>query len=255
MPSERPSLAAIDTERVRRRSSLLLLVFGVSLGLVALTAWALVSVVSDRLTDAAIASSVEADESLVGAFSSTVILPAELRADGVDPARVKAIQDKLAALIDRAGGIAHIKIWRPDGTVLYSERPDLRGQSFGLDDDITDAIEGNVVLPKIEPADEGEAATSELPPGTQAPGRTSPDRPDRVGRRRVQRDDDHPPVPQGPDRGRGARASPGRGRIAARPPARRRLRRRDRDRGRPAAPGRRADEAPGLDADLERRLT
>jgi diguanylate cyclase (GGDEF)-like protein len=161
-------LAAIDTERVRRRSSLLLLVFGVSLGLVALTAWALVSIVSDRLTDAAIASSVEADESLVGAFRSTVILPGELRANGVDPARVKVIQDNLADLIDRAGGIAHIKIWRPDGTVLYSDRPDLRGQSFGLDDDITDAIAGNVVMPKIEPADEGEAATSELPPGAQA---------------------------------------------------------------------------------------
>ena len=78
------------------------------------------------------------------------------------------------------------------------------------------------------------------------------DRPDRRGRRHVQRDDDHPPVPQGHLRAGSARSPPGRGRIAARPPARRRLRRRGSDRRRPAAPGRRADQAPGLDADLER---
>ena len=47
-------------------------------------------------------------------------------------------------LIDRTSGIVHIKVWAPDGTVLYSERPELRGQNLGLDEDITDAIEGSV---------------------------------------------------------------------------------------------------------------
>ena len=159
-------MAPIDTERVRRRSSLLFLVFGVSLGLVALTAFALVTVVSNRLTDAAIASSLEADRSLVGAFTSTVIRPEDLRLSGVDPARVSSIEANLAGLIDRTNGIAHIKVWAPDGTVLYSEQPALRGRNLGLDEDITDAIAGEPVT-LIEPADQGEAATSDLPEGTQ----------------------------------------------------------------------------------------
>jgi diguanylate cyclase (GGDEF)-like protein len=159
-------VAAIDTERVRRRSSLLLLVFGVSLGLVALTAFALVTVVSNRLTDAAIASSLEADRSLVSAFTSTVIHPDDLRLAGVEPARVGSIEANLGALIDRTNGIAHIKIWAPDGTVLYSEQPALRGRNLGLDEDITEAIAGEPVT-VIEPANQGEAATSDLPDGTQ----------------------------------------------------------------------------------------
>jgi diguanylate cyclase (GGDEF)-like protein len=159
-------LATIDTEQVRRRSSLLLLVFGVSLGLVAVTAVALVTVVSNRLTDAAIASSLEADRSLVGAFTTTVIQPEDLRLTGVDPARVSAIEADLGGLIDRTNGVAHIKVWAPDGTVLYSEQPALRGRNLGLDEDITDAIAGEPVT-LIEPADQGEAATSDLPAGTQ----------------------------------------------------------------------------------------
>jgi len=158
-------LATTITDRVRRRSTLLLLVYAASLTLVAFTAVALVSVVSGRLTDAAVASSVEADQSLVGAFTTTVIQPSELRPSGVDPSRVAAIEAKIAGLIDRASGIVHIKVWAPDGTVLYSERPELRGQNLGLDGDITDAIEGSVTS-TIEPADSGEAATSALPSGS-----------------------------------------------------------------------------------------
>jgi len=158
-------LATTITDRVRRRSTLLLLVYAASLTLVAFTAVALVSVVSGRLTDAAVASSVEADQSLVGAFTTTVIQPSELRPSGVDPTRVAAIEAKIAGLIDRASGIVHIKVWAPDGTVLYSERPELRGQNLGLDGDITDAIEGSVTS-TIEPADSGEAATSALPAGS-----------------------------------------------------------------------------------------
>jgi len=158
-------LATTITDRVRRRSTLLLLVYAASLTLVAFTAVALVSVVSGRLTDAAVASSVEADQSLVGAFTTTVIQPSELRPSGVDPSRVAAIEAKIAGLIDRASGIVHIKVWAPDGTVLYSERPELRGQNLGLDGDITDAIEGSVTS-TIEPADSGEAATSALPAGS-----------------------------------------------------------------------------------------
>jgi len=147
-------------------------VFGVSLSLVAMTAIALVTIVSGGLTAAAVASSVAADQSLVRAFAASGISAGDLRVDGVAPDRVEAIEDQIAALIERPGptdpksGIVHIKIWRPDGTVLYSEERGLRGQALGADDDITDALAGEVAS-TIEDANQGEASTSDLPPGTK----------------------------------------------------------------------------------------
>jgi diguanylate cyclase (GGDEF)-like protein len=160
-------LATIGTERVRRRSTLLLLVFAASLTLVALTAAALVAVVSQRLTDAAIASSVRSDRSLVRSFAASSIRSSDLRATGVDQARVDRIEDEVAGFIERTSGIVHIKVWAPDGTVLYSERRELRGQNLGVDDEIKDAIAGEAVSSTIEDANQGEAATSDLPPGTK----------------------------------------------------------------------------------------
>ncbi len=69
-------MAILDTERVRRRSTLLLLVFGASLTLVALTALALVWTVSANLTQAAIDTSVNSDTSLVRAFTAAASTPA-----------------------------------------------------------------------------------------------------------------------------------------------------------------------------------
>ncbi len=84
----------------RRRSTLLLLVFGVSLTLVGLTAFALVSIVSERLTSTAIASSVASDESLVRGFAAASLTAADLRLTGVDPARATEIERNIAAIVD-----------------------------------------------------------------------------------------------------------------------------------------------------------
>ena len=156
----------------RRRSTLLLLVFGVSLSLVGLTAFALVSIVSDRLTKAAIDSSVAADQSLVRGFTATSLTAADLRLTGVDPARATEIERQIATIVHRSAvhdepGIVHVKIWALNGTVLYSERPDLRLQFLGASDEIAEAIAGRSTASTIEDADAGEAATSELAPGTK----------------------------------------------------------------------------------------
>ena len=156
----------------RHRSTLLLLVFGVSLSLVGLTAFALVSIVSDRLTKAAIDSSVAADQSLVRGFTATSLTAADLRLTGVDPARATEIERQIATIVHRSAnnnepGIVHVKIWAPDGTVLYSERPDLRLKFLGANGEIAEAISGQSTASTIEDADAGEAATSELAPGTK----------------------------------------------------------------------------------------
>ncbi|HTG41280.1 MAG TPA: diguanylate cyclase [Methylomirabilota bacterium] len=166
-------MAILESTDFRRRSGLLILVFGASLALVAATAFALVTVVSDGLTRAAIDSSVRSDRSLVQGFVASNLYAADLKVSGVDPTRVSAIELQIAAFIRRSSvagqspGIVHVKIWLPDGTVLYSERGDLRGVKLGLDDEIADAIGGNAVASTIEEADSGEAATSNLPPGTE----------------------------------------------------------------------------------------
>ena len=166
-------MAILESTDFRRRSGLLILVFGASLALVAATAFALVTVVSDGLTRAAIDSSVRSDRSLVQGFVASNLFAADLQVSGVDPTRVSAIELQIAAFIRRSSvagqspGIVHIKLWAPDGTVLYSERADLRGAKLGLDDEITDTIAGNAVASTIEDADRGEAATSDLPPGTK----------------------------------------------------------------------------------------
>jgi diguanylate cyclase (GGDEF)-like protein len=160
-------VAILNTDRVRRRSTLLLIVFGVSLMLVAATAAALVAVVSGDLTTAAIESSVRSDRSLVSAFTASGIAPGDLRISGVEPARTATIERQISAFIDRSSGIVHVKVFAPDGTVLYSERTDLRGQNLGVDEDLAAAIAGRTVASSIVAADAGEAATTNLPPGAQ----------------------------------------------------------------------------------------
>jgi diguanylate cyclase (GGDEF)-like protein/putative nucleotidyltransferase with HDIG domain len=165
-------LPAGDT-RTGRRSGLLVLVFGVSLVLVAATAFALVTTVSDSLTRAAIDSSVRSDRSLVQGFVASNLIPADLHPSGIYPTRVSQIEHEIATLIERSArtgespGIVHIKIWAVDGTVLYSELSELRGVHLGLSDEADAAILGNAVASTIEEADRGEAATSNLPPGTE----------------------------------------------------------------------------------------
>ena len=167
-------MAISDSEPVHRRSTLLLLVFGASLALVGLTAFVLVWVVTDNLTEAAIQTSVNSDRSLVQSFvASTRLQPADLRTTGVSPARVGEIEAQIANVIDRSSdggdspGIVHVKLWAPDGTVLYSERSELRGTFLGADEEIEEAVDGESVAETIEDASNGEAATSELPPGTK----------------------------------------------------------------------------------------
>ena len=148
--------------------------FGASLALVGLTAFVLVWVVTDNLTEAAIQTSVNSDRSLVQSFvASTRLQPADLRTTGVSPARVGEIEAQIANVIDRSSdggdspGIVHVKLWAPDGTVLYSERSELRGTFLGADEEIEEAVDGESVAETIEDASNGEAATSELPPGTK----------------------------------------------------------------------------------------
>ncbi len=135
----RPSSA--DGAASRRTPQLLLLVYAASLMLAALTAAALVYVVSDQLTKTAITATVEADTSLVLSVLEGRVSEGDMAMAGVSDSRVAEIEELLATLTARSG-ILRIKVHATDGTILFSDDAGLRGQRFEVGDELAEAIEG-----------------------------------------------------------------------------------------------------------------
>ena len=123
-----------------RRSRLLLIVFGVSLVLVAATGAALVSVVSNNVQTGRPERLGRLRRSIESALIETNLPPVALSMTSVAPGQVVQIQDQLRELLVHAPGILHVKIFAPDGTVLYSNLDGLRGRNLGPDDDLEAGI-------------------------------------------------------------------------------------------------------------------
>ncbi len=160
-------MSSIRTERPYRRSRLLVVVLGLSLLLVAATSIALVAVVSANVEHAAMSASDASDQSIVTALVESGLPAADLSLTGVPAARVTEIQAQLQSLLDHATGILHVKVYAPDGTILYSNLGGLRGQNLGPDDDLEQAFDTGRVAPSIVAADDPDAATARQPAGTE----------------------------------------------------------------------------------------
>ncbi len=62
---------------------------------------------------------------------------------GLDAATIAALDKAFqAGLTD--GRLARIKLWSPDGTVLYSDQHELIGQTFDIDADLQEALDGEL---------------------------------------------------------------------------------------------------------------
>jgi diguanylate cyclase (GGDEF)-like protein len=127
--------------RRRRRAPLLVLVYAASLTLVAGTCAALAFVVSSHVTGTAMASSVAADASFVSGFVQAFIGPEDLTAAGPSPGRQADIDGRLSALVS-SSGMLRVKVYSPDGTILFSDVAALRGRNFGLEEDLQEAFAG-----------------------------------------------------------------------------------------------------------------
>jgi hypothetical protein len=158
-------LSSILSERTYRRSRLLLVVFGTSLLLVAATAVALVVVVNSNVETAAVQASVESDRSLVSGLIQ--FEAGDLSSSAGSGERFNTIQSQLATLLSNARGIVQVKIFAPSGTVLYSSDPHLVGENLGPDEKLAQAFATGKVAPTVEGADDGDAATTGLPPEAQ----------------------------------------------------------------------------------------
>jgi len=158
-------LSTILTERVHRRSRLLLIVFATSLLLVSATAAALVVVVNSNVESAAVQASVDSDQSLVSGLIQ--FKTGDLSPSGGSPQRFNTIQSQLATLMVNAPGIVQVKIFAPSETVLFSSDLSLIGKNLGPDEKLAQAFATGKVAPTVEAADDGDAATTGLPPEAQ----------------------------------------------------------------------------------------
>ncbi|MBF6606569.1 MAG: EAL domain-containing protein [Chloroflexi bacterium] len=123
------------------RPGLRALVLSVSAVLIAGTALAVSLSVSDHLAQAAVGESVRITEAVVRGYVDPSV-PAGGFAN-LTSGQGAAIDAELSRLVS-AGNILRIKVWTPNGTVVLSDLPALRGRQFPVGADLGQALQGNV---------------------------------------------------------------------------------------------------------------
>ncbi|HUF06403.1 MAG TPA: diguanylate cyclase [Candidatus Binatia bacterium] len=141
----------------RHRPRLLVLVFGVILVLVGVTASALVAVSSAHLRSATLASVVSRDASLVELFVNGSLRAEDLDGDGLSAARRAELVGMLDALSDR-DSIVRIELRDLDGRVIVSNAAAAIGHVSATSPSMRRALDGQPSALLVEEGDEVEAA-------------------------------------------------------------------------------------------------
>jgi len=126
-------------------------VLSVSAVLVAATAFAVSVNVSDHLARTAVNEARRTTEAVVRGYVDPLVTAGGF-AEIPSEERVK-INGELSRLV-ASGNILRIKIWAPDGTVVFSDLPALRARQFPIGDELEEALDG-------EAATEFSSATAE----------------------------------------------------------------------------------------------
>ena len=98
-------------------------------------------VVSDHVRQSATDEAVHSAESVVHGFVDPLLTEGAMAAP--DSAAGRQIDAQLEQLVG-SGNLLRVKIWGPDGTVLFSDLPALRGRQFEVDDDLEEAFDGEI---------------------------------------------------------------------------------------------------------------
>jgi diguanylate cyclase (GGDEF)-like protein/PAS domain S-box-containing protein len=123
------------------RPGLRALVLSVSTLLIVGTALAVSLTVSDHLAQTAVAESVRVTEAVVrGYVDLSVPTGGFANLTSEQDATINAELSRLVA----AGKILRIKVWSPNGTVVLSDLPALRGRQFAVGPELGEALQGNV---------------------------------------------------------------------------------------------------------------
>ena len=137
----------------RRRPSLQVVVPILAAGLVLATAFAVSTTVASQQQQTGIDEAVRAVGAVVHGYVDPLLQEASL-ANPVDPALAASVNRQLEQLT--AGGrLLRIKIWRRDGTVVFSDLLALRGRRFEVEDDLQEAFAGETAT-AITPPDADE---------------------------------------------------------------------------------------------------
>ncbi len=94
--------------------------------------------------------------SMAGVIAEAVVQPAmteELMAG--DPAAADAFGATLERSLDRET-VVRVKLWRPDGYVLWADEPQLVGRTFGLDEGQREALDGPTTVAEVSELDASE---------------------------------------------------------------------------------------------------
>ena len=119
--------------------SLEIVVLGLAAGLVFATAVAISANVASHLEKAATDEAVSSMKAVVHAYVDPLLSMDLLGAP--DAATAALVNGQLEKLVS-SGQILRIKVWAPNGTILFSDLPALRGRSFEVDEDLGDALKG-----------------------------------------------------------------------------------------------------------------
>jgi hypothetical protein len=105
------------------------------------TAFVVANTVSDRLSQAAVNEAVRHAESVVQGLVSPMFTGTDV--SQTTPQQAAAINGRLDELVG-TGRLLRVKVWTHDGTVAYSDEPKLRGRQFEVEDDLVEALDGEV---------------------------------------------------------------------------------------------------------------
>jgi diguanylate cyclase (GGDEF)-like protein len=138
------------------RPVLFVLVYGIFLVIVGVTATAQTMMLSANFSATTLQSVVGTDAALVRSVVNAYVLPADLTTDGLTEARRAALEADFAGLVRRAE-ILRVELRAPDGHVIVSDSHDVSGLAAAGSADFRTAVEGQKISAGIVDAGLSEA--------------------------------------------------------------------------------------------------
>jgi diguanylate cyclase (GGDEF)-like protein len=160
MPTRSVRLFGMPFRSVRR-PILLIVVLGIFLTIVGMTAFSQAVIVSSQTSATMLNAVVGSDAATVRGFANGYLVPADLGPGGLSPTRAAALQAQVRTIV-AAGQILRIELRLPDGTVLLSDATGLTGTRGAMTPDFLSATQGTVTA-GFHPVGEAESMGPILP--------------------------------------------------------------------------------------------
>ena len=148
-----------------RRPVLLILVYGIFLMIVGVTATAQAVMVSAHFSTNTLSSIVSTDTTVVRAFVRSFVSPDDF-APGTLPSERQAVIERQLRTLVAPGTILRVEVRRPDGTVIFADDPTLRGLSSPASAAFAEATTGKSAVVNIVDVGTSDAAGPPLATST-----------------------------------------------------------------------------------------